>query len=339
MKLETTLKSLGVFNLNLYEAKAYLALLEREILSPVEVAAISGVPRGRIYEVLNKLLDKGLSNLIPGPVKQYKATNPDIFKEKIEAKVEDSESDINMKISIFQSDIENRKKVHDSEIRRKKEEFNTKINRLTKEFESKTDKEKRALNDLRKNANDVVKKLTDVYKKGRNNNIPYERIEILINALQSEAMYVQLLEESKNEMLFLSKHKFTNIVKDPRRMKVVESQVKVQVDKLKKGFISKCIYEIALDDPNDIEPYCEKAIDKYVEAGQQAKVMKDLPMRIVIFDEKVTMFTPLDDMGKDFPYLTQVVRSEVMAKSHKLLFDMLWEKAEDYEAWRKRLNI
>ncbi|MGE5603609.1 MAG: TrmB family transcriptional regulator [Nitrososphaerales archaeon] len=42
-----------------YEARAFLALLQREALNGYELAKLSGVPRGNIYAVLQKLEDRG----------------------------------------------------------------------------------------------------------------------------------------------------------------------------------------------------------------------------------------------------------------------------------------
>jgi sugar-specific transcriptional regulator TrmB len=357
--LESILKSLGVFNLSLYEAKAYLALLEKETLSPVEVAAISGVPRGRVYEILNRLLEKGLCFLVPGDVKQYKATNPEIFKEKIETKIEYSESDINIKIEKLQSDIEARKKIHDSEIMRKKANLESKINRLMKEFDLKIDREKRIFNqeidrkerlfdsnirkekqvlsDLKKNANDVISKLTDTYKKGRDNDAPQDNIEILKNPRQIDDKFVNLFRESKKEALTLTKQRFYHM--DEELLGMVNKQTKSVTEVISKGLSVRCIYELKPDEKEN-KFMCKNVIDKFVAAGEQARVMKDIPMRIAIFDEETVMYTIVDAEGHCSlnGYYTQVVRNKMMAKSLKILFETLWDKAEDYSEYIKRMK-
>jgi len=52
----TTLKNLGFTE---YEAKAYIALLEKSPLSGYGVALNSGVPRSKIYEVLDGMAQNG----------------------------------------------------------------------------------------------------------------------------------------------------------------------------------------------------------------------------------------------------------------------------------------
>lgn len=69
---------LGLVELGLtrYEAKAYLALIQRESYAASELAIEAGIPRQRIYDVLNGLVSRGLARDWPGPVTRYAATDP-----------------------------------------------------------------------------------------------------------------------------------------------------------------------------------------------------------------------------------------------------------------------
>lgn len=52
--------------LNVYEAKAYTALLGKDSFSATQVADLSGVPRQRIYDILASLVERGLAISRPG---------------------------------------------------------------------------------------------------------------------------------------------------------------------------------------------------------------------------------------------------------------------------------
>ncbi len=47
-----------------YEARAYLALLQRNPLNGYELAKVSGIPRANVYAVLQKLDERGASTSI-----------------------------------------------------------------------------------------------------------------------------------------------------------------------------------------------------------------------------------------------------------------------------------
>jgi HTH-type transcriptional regulator, sugar sensing transcriptional regulator len=66
-----------------YEAKAYLTLIQRESFAASELANEAGIPRQRIYDVLNSLVSRGLARDWPGPVTRYAATDPQAAVERL----------------------------------------------------------------------------------------------------------------------------------------------------------------------------------------------------------------------------------------------------------------
>lgn len=71
------------FGLNIYESKVYVALLTKNVASVSEVAELSGVPRSRVYDVLEGLEKKGFAmSKLDKPVK-YIAVKPEAVIEKM----------------------------------------------------------------------------------------------------------------------------------------------------------------------------------------------------------------------------------------------------------------
>src|SRR6266699_4759268 len=70
----TPLLKLG---LNGYEAGAYIALTRRGRATGAEVARLAGLPRQRIYDVLDGLVGRGLATVEPGRPAYYTAVAPD----------------------------------------------------------------------------------------------------------------------------------------------------------------------------------------------------------------------------------------------------------------------
>jgi HTH-type transcriptional regulator, sugar sensing transcriptional regulator len=76
----TTVELLQQIGLNKYEAEAYYTLLTRGALTGYEVGKFSQVPGSRSYEVLERLIEKGLAFVQPGDPPRYSAQNPqDVF--------------------------------------------------------------------------------------------------------------------------------------------------------------------------------------------------------------------------------------------------------------------
>jgi Cd2+/Zn2+-exporting ATPase len=76
-----TLESLGLSN---YEAKAYLASLSEPPVTGYKLSKISGVPRSRIYETIEKLTAKGLVISQDGDTTLLKPVSLESFLEKKE---------------------------------------------------------------------------------------------------------------------------------------------------------------------------------------------------------------------------------------------------------------
>lgn len=56
---------------SLYEARAYISLLQNAPVTGYELSKRSGIPRAMIYEVLNKLRERGAVHLVPSDPIQY----------------------------------------------------------------------------------------------------------------------------------------------------------------------------------------------------------------------------------------------------------------------------
>ncbi|MBS3077060.1 TrmB family transcriptional regulator [Candidatus Pacearchaeota archaeon] len=73
------------FNLNIYETKVWIALLSKGIASAGEIAAISGVPRSRTYDVLESLEKRGFAIIKIGKPVKYIAVKPTEVLEKMKS--------------------------------------------------------------------------------------------------------------------------------------------------------------------------------------------------------------------------------------------------------------
>ncbi len=63
--------------LNNYEAKVYLTLIEEGTSTAKNVSDITGIPYGKIYEIITSLCNKGFSLILPTKPMKCKALSPD----------------------------------------------------------------------------------------------------------------------------------------------------------------------------------------------------------------------------------------------------------------------
>jgi len=174
MNQKLIIKALNNLELNTYEAKSYLSLLEKNNLSAVEVAKLSGVPRGRVYEALENLVLKGLCQSVSGDVKRYKAADPNVLRGKLESQAEAIEDKIDQVI--------NQKKLE--------------------------------LEELKTSSEEAIKSLTPLYEKNRNNDSPLDYIEIIKDPYQIHRKYIELYSKAQKEVLAFVKPPFAYASKE-----------------------------------------------------------------------------------------------------------------------------
>lgn len=72
-----------------YEAKIYLSLLRENPATAYEAGKSSGVPTSKVYEILKKLVEKGILSVIDeGKTKRYVPIEPDEFLDKYKSRTE-----------------------------------------------------------------------------------------------------------------------------------------------------------------------------------------------------------------------------------------------------------
>src|SRR6202043_1330738 len=70
-------RRLQQLGLNAYESRSYLVLLGHPRFKALELAARAHVPRQKIYEVLDSLVEKGFAQVIQERTKLFSAVPPD----------------------------------------------------------------------------------------------------------------------------------------------------------------------------------------------------------------------------------------------------------------------
>ena len=319
MELDKIIKSLSSLNLTTYEIKSYLALMEKDSLTAIEVARISKVPRGRIYEVLKNLLDKGLCRLQPDKVKKYIAVNPKLLRSQIEIRVSSAEE----------------------ELKQRQKQYNDSINRKIESFNVKIEKEKEKLSLLRQDAGNAVDELEFIFNKGRINDSPVEYIEVVRDFQQASKKILELISITNEEFLTLTKSRTKSKSYDKEQLKSIQKDIHDQRDAglraLERGVKFRSIYELSLDQATNWVPL--KDIEALVEEGQEVRIIDELPFQMIIIDTKIIMFNLEDRISGFTSNASQIISHRGLARGHKILFETLWEKAEDFKDFMKRMKL
>ena len=77
------LMNLSELGLNNYEAKVYLSLVSEGASTAKNVNDITGIPYGKVYEIINSLCSKGFVTTFPSKPMKFQAISPEKAMENI----------------------------------------------------------------------------------------------------------------------------------------------------------------------------------------------------------------------------------------------------------------
>jgi sugar-specific transcriptional regulator TrmB len=245
-----------------YEASAYLALTRRGRATGAEVARLAGLPRQRIYDVLDGLVARGLASVEPGRPAQYIALSP--------------EEAVGALMAAHRAELERRDRM----------------------------------------AAEAIARLAPAYRAGRAETDPLSYIEVLREPAAIGKRFAELEASVEQEILVFTK--------PPYAIEPADNVAGLQL--LERGITARSVYERSLyDDDAQV-----KAVRHFVDAGEQARVVDELPLKLVLIDERIALFT-MEDPVAGTPELTiMIVEHPALARLLKLAFEHVWESGEDF---------
>ncbi len=194
-----------------------------------------------------------------------------------------------------------------------------------RELQNLTEKEKLILdrsNVAKESITNLMKELRPQYENSREKTNPLDYIEIIKDPYQIHKRFMQLGREAKNEILCFAKPPYVG----PKEW--LKEQSEQELEPHQEGLRSRCIYEIPKDE-EEIE-WLFKTIDTAARHGERARVIKELPMKMAIFDSRTVILALADPISKRTSLTTQIVEHADLAEGLKILFETLWEQAKDY---------
>ncbi len=104
--MTTPTEQLQQLGLNKYEAEAYYTLLKYGPLTGYEVGKHSQVPLSRSYDILERLVDKGLAFVQPGEPSRYSAQDPQHFLQQVRSSMEETLTELATTLTSLAPDSE-----------------------------------------------------------------------------------------------------------------------------------------------------------------------------------------------------------------------------------------
>jgi sugar-specific transcriptional regulator TrmB len=226
------------------------------------VARIAGLPRQRIYDVLDGLVGRGLATVEPGRPAYYSAVDPD------------------QAIALL------------------------------------LDGHRNALKEFEQEAERAVALLGPSYRDGRAETDPLNYIEVLREPGAIAKRFGELQAGAQRELLIFTKPPYA----------IEPGQNTEGLELLSRGVVARSVYERSVyDDPAVVD-----AVRQFVHVGEQARVVDHLPLKLVVIDERVAVFTMEDPVAGATDLTIMIVEHPGFAGLLKLAFEHVWALGEDF---------
>jgi len=298
------------------ESEVYVALLQKKEFTAPELAKMTTVTRTKIYEVIQKLIRKGVCNEnFKNGQKYYRAVNPEMIFQKI--------------ISNYESDIEQMKIKFSKEQEKIVLKMREKTAAHQKKISAIEQKKITALEQKKLIALSLEKELTSLHNDGVNNLETLDYIEVLTDLIQIKKRWNDFQKNTKREILVFTKPPYTSPLRN---------NIEVQSEALRKNkILDRCIYEYESLNTEEKKELVG-IIEDYQKIGEESMVIEELPMKLAISDEAITMLALNDRVSMNPSITTIIVHHPNFAKAQKAVFDAYWQKAITVEEFKKTLD-
>lgn len=172
------------------------------------------------------------------------------------------------------------------------------------------------LSRLEEAATTTVGELTPAYREGLRFTDPLEYIEVLRDAAAISERFNELQGAVQREILIFTRPPYA-----------IPPQENVEGLKLLRERTARSVYEYSLfDDPGHVE-----AVRQFVRAGEQARFVESLPLKLAIFDERIVVFGLEDPHGGSSALTLAVVEHPALAQILRIAFMSVWESGTTFE--------
>ena len=179
------------------------------------------------------------------------------------------------------------------------------------------DAHRQDLQEMEHDAREMVTDLTPSFQAGQIHTDPLEYIEVLRDRRAINERFDELQAAVKREILVFTK--------PPYAMPLQENVEGLQV--VERTHAARSVYEISIfDDPAAIE-----GVRRFIDAGEEARFVPQLPLKLVIIDETIVMFGMQDPVAGSNDLTIVVVEHPDLAKVLKTSFEATWQSGLTFD--------
>jgi len=178
------------------------------------------------------------------------------------------------------------------------------------------------LTEMESGARLMISSLQPAFEAGQAHSDPLEYIEVLRDRGAINERFAELQQSVKKEILVFTKPPYAT----PPQENVEGLQVTLTHE-------ARSIYEFGVFD----DPAVTEGVRRFLEAGEEARFVAELPLKLVIIDETIVMFGMEDPVAGGSDLTIVVVEHRSLARVLKTAFDAIWAQGLTFDQAYDRL--
>ena len=155
----------------------------------------------------------------------------------------------------------------------------------------------------------MVGELASAFKEGQGVTDPLDYIEVLRDRRAINQRFAELQEEIKDEILVFTKPPYATPPQEEEKGLEVTASHR-----------ARSVYELSIFD----DPATAEGVRRFIEAGEEARFVEQLPLKLVIIDERYVMFGMEDPVAGGSELTMVVVEHGALAATLKGAFETVW---------------
>lgn len=162
----------------------------------------------------------------------------------------------------------------------------------------------------------TIEALTAAYAAGQKHTDPLEYIELLRDPRAISTRFDELQAAAKREILVFTRPPYAKPPQDNLRGLLVSRRLE-----------ARSLYEESVFD----DPAVLAGVRQFLRAGEQARIVPALPLKLVIIDEAIVMFGMQDPVASGTDLTIMVVDHPSLAEVLRMAFNAYWETGVEFE--------
>jgi len=172
------------------------------------------------------------------------------------------------------------------------------------------------LDQMELDARQMVTDLKPAFEAGQEHTDPLEYIEVLRDRRAINERFAELQANVKKEILVFTKPPYAT-----------PPQENVEGLRVIRTLEARSMYEFSIFDDAAVM----RGVQRFVDAGEQARFVPSLPLKLVIIDETIVMFGMEDPVAGSAELTIVVVEHQSLARVLKTAFDAIWATGLTFE--------